>query len=197
VRIVPVWPRSIDDYREVVSNEVVTELQRRAWERPGTRMLHINSTEYGGGVAEVLLAQIPLLQDLGIDADWGVIDGDERFFEITKACHNGIQGNRELVWTEDMNSHYLQVLRGNLDGLPQGYDVAVVHDPQPAALPYLLGPRRHEVAKRWVDQHEDELAFCRVTHLAAFAQAIDAELVTLDGVFRTRYAAVRIVDLRE
>jgi predicted nucleic acid-binding protein len=32
-------------------------------------------------------------------------------------------------------------------------------------------------------------------YLAAFAQAIDAELVTLDAVFRTRYSAVRVVDL--
>jgi predicted nucleic acid-binding protein len=32
-------------------------------------------------------------------------------------------------------------------------------------------------------------------YLAAFAQAIDAELVTLDSVFKTRYPAVHVVDL--
>jgi hypothetical protein len=34
-------------------------------------------------------------------------------------------------------------------------------------------------------------------HLAACAQAIDARLVTLAGMFRTRYPAARIVDLLE
>jgi hypothetical protein len=32
-------------------------------------------------------------------------------------------------------------------------------------------------------------------YLAAFAQAVDADLVTLDGGFRTRYPAVRVIDL--
>jgi hypothetical protein len=32
-------------------------------------------------------------------------------------------------------------------------------------------------------------------YFAAFAQAASAELVTLDGVFRTRYPAVRVIDL--
>jgi predicted nucleic acid-binding protein len=32
-------------------------------------------------------------------------------------------------------------------------------------------------------------------YLAAFAQAIDADLVTFDTVFRLRYPAVRIIDL--
>lgn len=150
MRIVPVWPRAIDDYRSVVPNESVNEVQRRAWELENLKVLHINSTEYGGGVAEVLLAQTPLLNDLGVKADWGVIDGDERFFDITKGFHNGLQGNTEVPWDDARADHYVTTMRSNLDALPTGYDIAVVHDPQPLAIPELLGDRRDAVAKHWI-----------------------------------------------
>jgi trehalose synthase len=151
MRIVPSWPRSIDEFRSIVPNTVINEIQRVAWERlRGKRILHINSTEYGGGVAEILLAQVPLLDDLGMEAQWGVIDGDEHFFEITKSIHNGFQGNKEIPWGREMEDHYLAVVEQNLSSLPDGYDIAVVHDPQPMALPLLLGERRFDIAKHWI-----------------------------------------------
>jgi len=150
MRVVPVRHRSIDDYRGVVGNEVVNALQRHAWGMSGHSVLHINSTAYGGGVAEVLLAHIPLLRDPEIEARWAVIDGDERFFGITKSIHNAIQGERELEWTAEMEEHYTAVVRSNLDSLPEGYDVVVVHDPQPLAIPKLLGDDRSRVGRRWV-----------------------------------------------
>ena len=151
MRIVPSWPRSIDEFRSIVPNNVINELQRLAWENlRGQRVLHINSTEYGGGVAEILLAQVPLLDDLGMEAHWGVIDGDEHFFEVTKSIHNGFQGNKEIPWGREMEDHYLAVVEQNLTSLPEGYDIAVVHDPQPMAIPLLLGDRRFDIAKRWI-----------------------------------------------
>ncbi|HVE91787.1 MAG TPA: glycosyltransferase [Actinomycetota bacterium] len=150
MRLVPVSPRSIDDYRPIVSDKAVNSLQRVAWQIEGSSLLNVNSTAYGGGVAELLLAQIPLLQDLGISAQWGVIDGDERFFEITKTIHNGLQGNHDLEWTQDMEQHYLACVGANLASLPTGLDVAVIHDPQPLAILSLLGPRAREVASKWV-----------------------------------------------
>ncbi|HYZ92579.1 MAG TPA: glycosyltransferase [Actinomycetota bacterium] len=151
MRIVPSWPRSIDEFRSIVPNNVINDLQRLAWEQlRGKRVLHINSTEYGGGVAEILLAQVPLLDDLGMEATWGVIDGDEHFFEITKSVHNGFQGNKEIPWTGEMEDHYLAVVEQNLASLPGGYDIAVVHDPQPMAIPLLLGDKRFDIAKHWI-----------------------------------------------
>src|SRR5688572_714814 len=101
MRLVSVWPREIDDFRGIVPNSVINGLQRDAWQMHGLRVLHINATEYGGGVAEVLLAQIPLLDNLGLQAQWAVIDADEQFFEITKSMHNGFQGNREIPWGDE------------------------------------------------------------------------------------------------
>lgn len=196
MRFVPVWPRPIDDYREVISNEVVSGLQRKAWDRPGLRVLHVNSTEYGGGVAEVLLAQVPLLQDLGLDTHWGVIDGDERFFTITKGFHNALQGNREIPWNDDLAAHYRRVIESNLSSLPTGFDVAVIHDPQPLAIPFLLGDRRHEVAKRWVwrchidsaDPHPEIWSFLR-----GFLEPYDAAVFTMKEFIQPDLPVERIV----
>src|SRR5260370_7751238 len=88
MRLVPVWPRAIDDFRGVVSNTVINGLQRQAWQLQGLRVLHINATEYGGGVAEVLLAQIPLPDNLALQAHGAVIDAAEHFFDITNNIHN-------------------------------------------------------------------------------------------------------------
>ena len=53
---------------------------------------HVNATAHGGGVAEILRSEIPLLRDLGLLADWKLITGDQTFFSVTKAIHNGLQG---------------------------------------------------------------------------------------------------------
>ncbi len=183
MRIVPSWPRSIDEFRSIVPNNVINELQRLAWENlRGLRVLHINSTEYGGGVAEILLAQIPLLDDLGLAAQWGVIDGDEHFFEITKSIHNGFQGNKDLEWGREMEEHYLEVVTQNLASLPGGYDIAVVHDPQPMAIPTLLGEQRFDIAKHWIwrchidcaDPHGEVWGFIR-----RFLDPFDAMVFTM------------------
>jgi trehalose synthase len=142
--------RAIDDYRSVVPNDAINGLHRRAWEIAGKSVLHLNSTAFGGGVAELLLAQVPLLQDLGVKAEWRVVDGDDEFFAITKSIHNGLQGNHELEWTDSMVNHYLDVQERNAKELEGPYDVVIVHDPQPLAIPKLLGSRQRDVAKHWI-----------------------------------------------
>ncbi len=95
--------------------------------------LHINSTRAGGGVAEILHRMIPILKDLGINARWEVIEGDERFFDITKKIHNSLQGNFENI-TEDMWQRHYEVNRRNAERLNLDADAVLIHDPQPAPL---------------------------------------------------------------
>lgn len=59
------------------------------------------------------------------------------------------------------------------------------------AEPETLAPLWKALSKK--DDH-DHLLWTD-DYLAAFAHAIDADLVTLDSVFHTRYPAVRVVDL--
>lgn len=109
-------------------------LLKRLGERlKGRSFLHINSTRAGGGVAEILQRMMPILQELGIDARWEVIEGDERFFDITKKIHNALQGNPEEI-TEEMWNYHFEVNRRNAERLNLDADAVLIHDPQPAPL---------------------------------------------------------------
>ncbi|NOX20195.1 MAG: glycosyltransferase [Nitrospirae bacterium] len=99
----------------------------------GRSFLHINSTKAGGGVAEILHRMIPFLQSLGIDARWEIIEGDNRFFDITKKMHNALQG-KEIEFTEEMFEYHYEINRRNAQRLNLDADMVFIHDPQPSAL---------------------------------------------------------------
>jgi len=123
----------LDDYREVAPKGTVDFLKLVAKKVQGKRVLHINSTRLGGGVAEILRSLIPLLQDVGLDAQWEVISGSEEFFRITKPLHNALQGQEQNL-SQGMLKTYVEVNRENARRLPLEADYLVIHDPQPAAL---------------------------------------------------------------
>jgi trehalose synthase len=98
-------------------------------------VLNISSTAFGGGVAELLMAQVALMNDLGIDTTWKVIEGNEAFFTVTKFMHNALQG-AEVPWDDDMVKIYEDMAQENADRLMHGFDadIVLVHDPQPAGM---------------------------------------------------------------
>jgi len=96
-------------------------------------MRHINSTSVGGGVAEILTRMIPLLRDLGVDARWDVIKGDQAFYNVTKAFHNALHGKPEQI-TEEMFEIFRATTEMNLREVDLDSDLIVIHDPQPAGL---------------------------------------------------------------
>ena len=67
-------------------------LEQAADRLEGRRLWHLNSTEQGGGVAEMLQFLLGYLAGVGIDVRWVVVGGDERFFEVTKRLHNLLHG---------------------------------------------------------------------------------------------------------
>lgn len=137
--------QSVAPYEASVGPEVIHQLRLLGSALRGARVLHVNATPYGGGVAEILRSEIPLLRDLGLEAEWQVITGDETFFRVTKAIHNGLQGaRRELTATEQ--EIYLAHSVRNARLLEDNYDLIFIHDPQPLALRHFHGPGR----ARWV-----------------------------------------------
>jgi trehalose synthase len=142
---VDVGTQDLNLYERSAGAEAVAQLRELAAPLEGVRILHVNATPYGGGVAEILRSEIPLLRDLGILADWKLITGDQTFFTVTKAIHNGLQGAaRELTPAE--RETYLTHSTRNAQLLEEEYDLVVVHDPQPLALLQLHG----KGAARWV-----------------------------------------------
>ena len=105
----------------------------------GRAVLNVNSTAKGGGVAEMLQTLLAYVRGAGIDARWLVIEGDERFFAITKRIHNGIYGSPGDGGPlgEAERRHYEDVLRRNADelrALVRPGDLVLLHDPQPLGL---------------------------------------------------------------
>jgi trehalose synthase len=135
----------LDDYAPIVGQEVIDQLQRLADGLGPVRFMHINSTATGGGVAEILHRAVPLLNQLGIDTQWEVIEGDPFFFEITKTIHNGLQGFKVNL-TREKWEYYLEVNRRNARKYSWEADFVLVHDPQPAPLINEL----RSCAKHWI-----------------------------------------------
>jgi len=142
---VSVAHKSLADYTHIVGRPLVDEIRELAEPLKGSRVVHLSATAFGGGVAEILYTLVPLMRDVGLEAEWQVIYGREEFFNSTKLMHNALQGNPKDL-TEDEWATWRQYNEMNARELPRGWDYCIVHDPQPAAL-YSLVP---EKARYWV-----------------------------------------------
>ena len=138
----------LQQYAAVVGPEVIEQLSSLARPLAGRRIVHVNSTRVGGGVAEILTKMVPFMQELGLQVDWEVITGDETFFACTKTFHNALQGaaamptSDQLRAYEDVNARNAEDLRPALVDA----DIVVIHDPQPAPLLGFMPEKRG----RWV-----------------------------------------------
>ncbi|MDP6685745.1 MAG: glycosyl transferase family 1, partial [Candidatus Omnitrophota bacterium] len=97
--------KMLDRYEKVVGKSSIDELKMLAKYLEGKTIQHINSTSTGGGVAEILHRITPLMQELGVSAQWDVIKGENDFFEVTKAMHNALHG-KKIVFTKKMWQAY-------------------------------------------------------------------------------------------
>ena len=136
----------LDRYEEVVGSIEVRQLRQLAGRLAGKRIVHVNSTRSGGGVAEILGWMMPIMQELGLDARWEVIHGPPDFYRVTKAFHNGLQGMGVSLKRRDFDLH-TEVNRENAKRLNLEADVVFVHDPQPIFLPEFTAKGR---VSRWV-----------------------------------------------
>ncbi|HEX4717843.1 MAG TPA: glycosyltransferase [Thermoleophilaceae bacterium] len=130
---IPVGHKSLADYTHLVGRSLVEEIRELAKEAQGLRVLHLSATAFGGGVSEILYTLIPLMKDVGVEAEWQVILGREEFFNATKLMHNALQGN-----PQDLNAGewavWEQYNHMNAEALTGDWDVVIVHDPQPAGI---------------------------------------------------------------
>jgi trehalose synthase len=146
---IPVQPRRLDDYVSDAGDDAVERLREVARPLKGLRVLHINSTAFGGGVAELLQTHVALFADLGIDTTWAVLEGSDEFFAVTKDVHNGLQGG-SVRWTPEMEQVYWERVRANAAALDEPFDAVIVHDPQPAGLVQVMEEEnRREGAWVW------------------------------------------------
>jgi len=135
----------LEEYQPIVGKNIIDELEILGSYLAGRKVLNVNSTFSGGGVAEILTRMIPLLNQLGVDATWDVIQGDEAFFNVTKKFHNALHGRDESVTKEDLDI-FVETSRRNNESMALNADIYYIHDPQPI----MLIERKKSLGGKWI-----------------------------------------------
>jgi trehalose synthase len=142
--------KSLDDYAPIVGSEAIQEIRSLASYLKGASVQHVNSSAVGGGVAELLGYLVPLMRDVGLDAQWDVISGSPAFFDVTKAIHNNLHGASERLSPEALRTFW-DTTRQNVGILRRDVDYECIHDPQPVGLVKERGGKTRWVWRCHVD----------------------------------------------
>lgn len=175
----------LESYAAVAGREVVDHLRQLARRFEGIRIVHVNSTREGGGVAEILTKLLPLSRELGIDARWEVITGNEDFYRCTKGIHNALQGRPDDI-PEELLEVYAETNERNaaeLRDVLADADVVIIHDPQPAPLIHHFPERKG----RWIWRCHIDLShpYRPVWHrVREHVEAYDASIFSLASFTR-------------
>jgi trehalose synthase len=125
---------SLESYEPLIGAAAVQRILAKVETLRGLRIAHISSTFYGGGVTEILTPLTLLMNSVGIDTSWHLVQGTPAFFRCTKMLHNALQG-QDVMLTDEDKGVYEEVLAENSMRLHiEDSDVVIVHDPQPLPL---------------------------------------------------------------
>jgi trehalose synthase len=115
------------------------ELLKLAKDLRDQKIVHINATAQGGGVAEILNSLIPYCKAMGVSASWYVIDPKigGNFFETTNKFFAGLQGAKVNIKSLDFLEYKekSQILAKEIDKLKA--DILIINDTQPLLAGFL------------------------------------------------------------
>lgn len=174
--------KSLADYRSIIRRELYDEIHDLAARLDGARVLHVNATSFGGGVAEILYTLVPLMRDAGLKTDWGVMFGAEPFFNVTKNFHNALQG-ADYELTVEARAIYEEYNRQSAAALVEAgeeWDIMFVHDPQPALLKEFSGglsPRTKWIWRCHIDTSTPNQQV--LDYLWPYVKDYDAQIYTM------------------
>ena len=172
----------IEDYEQFVGAQVIERVRKKAELLRGLRVAHVNSTYYGGGVAELLSSLSLLAASVGIPTEWRAIHGPPDFFSITKKMHNALQGDA-INLTELKMEIYEDVIYENAVRNQLNHDFVIIHDPQP--LPMICHFRK---AGPWIWRCHVDLTNPNRDlwkYLLRFIEGYDAVILTLKEYAQT------------
>ena len=175
-RVPPFKLITVEDYEPLVGAEAVERILRKASHLRDVHVTHVNSTQYGGGVAELLSSLTLLMNGAGIKTGWRVIQGRPDFFSITKKLHNALQG-ADINLTDLKLRIYEEVAFENAVRNHLDHDVVIVHDPQP--LPLI---RYYRKKAPWIWQCHIDLSVPHMAlwkYLMSFVERYDAVVLSL------------------
>lgn len=124
---------SVESYEPLIGGEAVERILNKAERLRDIHVINVNSTYYGGGVAEILSSLTLLMNEAGIRTGWRVLQGRPDFFSITKKMHNALQGG-DINFSDLKRDIYEEVVFENATRMHLDHDLVIVHDPQPLPL---------------------------------------------------------------
>jgi trehalose synthase len=166
----------VEDYEPYIGTEAVERILNKAKPLRDFHIVHVNSTYYGGGVAEILSSLILLFNSIGIKTGWRIIQGSPDFFSITKKVHNALQGS-EINLSKKKKIIYESVIYENSIRNHLDHDMVIIHDPQP--LPIINHYRKRGP---WVWRCHIDLTSPNVElwhYLVQFIEKYDAVVLSL------------------
>jgi trehalose synthase len=125
---------SLESYGPLIGRERIKRILRKADKIRDLHIVHVSSTFYGGGVTEILTPLTLIMNTLGIETGWRMIQGTPAFFNITKKLHNALQGNALHLSADEIRLFEQITFENALRQHLEDRDVIIVHDPQPLAL---------------------------------------------------------------
>ncbi len=167
----------LEDYEQFVGAETVERLLRKVEPLRDLHVVNVNSTYYGGGVAELLGSMTLLMNSAGIKTGWRVIQGSPDFFSVTKKMHNALQGGDISLSRRKMDIYeevvYENALRNHLR-----HDLVIVHDPQPLPLIQHFRRRGPWIWRCHVDLTRPNPELWR--YLLTFIERYDAVILSIE-----------------
>lgn len=169
--------RQLKDYQTIIGEPILDSLRQTAQSLKKYKIVEINATANGGGVAELLSTQMPLSNDLGVDSRWWVLPPNDEFFSITKNLHNCLQGQCGLPFDGHMK-YYQEYLDHIAKKIPKDGDLYILHDPQTLGLAkYLKG--KNLIWRCHIDLTEADPA--SLAWLEGFYPAFDKVIFSLEA----------------
>jgi trehalose synthase len=170
----------LEQYAPLIGAAAVERIASKADHARDVYVVHVSSTFYGGGVTEILTPLTLMMNALGIQTGWHLIQGTPAFFNCTKKFHNALQGERIGISNVE-RAIYEQVAFENATRLHLAEAGAViVHDPQP--LP--LVDHFHQRIGPWLWQCHIDLSSpdaAAWNYLRGFVEQYDAAVFSLPG----------------
>lgn len=167
----------VEDYEPFVGAVMIERIKQKARPLQALHITHVNSTYYGGGVAELLSSLTLLMNSVGIKTGWRVIQGSPDFFSVTKKMHNALQGG-EIDLSELKQGIYEGVVYENAIRNHLDHDRVIVHDPQPLPLVNHYQQKGPWIWRCHIDLTNPNRELWN--YLAPFIERYDAVILTLE-----------------
>ena len=167
----------LEDYEPFVGPKTVERLLRKVEPLRDLHVVNVNSTYYGGGVAELLGSMTLLMNSAGIKTGWRVIQGSPDFFSVTKKMHNALQGG-DISLSRRKKDIYEEVVYENAIRNHLRHDLVIVHDPQPLPLIQHFRRRGPWIWRCHVDLTRPNPRLWR--YLLTFIERYDAVILSIE-----------------